>query len=159
MASQYWLFKSEPGTYSFDRLLKDGKTNWNDVRNFQARNFLKEVKKGDQAVIYHSGDDKSVVGIAECVREGYPDIEKEDGKEWVQIDIKPVAPLKAAVPLSLIKATPSLKDMLLIRHTRLSVMPITKAHFEILLKLAENAPIAAKPIKVKKKIAPKKGKA
>ncbi len=155
MAPQYWLFKSEPGTYSFDRLLKEKKTNWNDVRNFQARNYLKEVKKGDQAVIYHSGDDKAVVGVAECVREGYPDIEEEDGKEWVQIDIKPVASLTSAVPLSLIKATPDLKDMPLIRHTRLSVMPITKTHFDTLIKLSENQTARTT---ASKKSGPKKGK-
>ncbi len=136
MAPQYWLLKTEPGTYSYDQLLKDKKTNWNNVRNFQARNYLKQVKKGDTTVIYHSGDDKAVVGIAECVREGYADIEIEDGKEWVQIDIKPVEAFQSPVPLSLIKATPSLKEMPLIRHTRLSVMPITKAHFETLVKLS-----------------------
>lgn len=144
MTSQYWLLKTEPGTYSFESLLKDQKTNWNGVRNFQARNFLKKIKKGDQTIIYHSGDDKAVVGIAECVREGYADIEAEDGKEWVQIDIAPVAPLKIRVPLSLIKATPSLKDMLLIRHTRLSVMPITKTNFNTLLKLSQKPLVAAK---------------
>ncbi len=101
---------------------------------------MREIKKGDRTVIYHSGDDKAVVGVAECIREGYPDIEKEDGKEWVQIDIAPVRELAHRVPLSMIKATPSLKDMPLIRHTRLSVMPITKAHFETLLKLSEKEP-------------------
>lgn len=139
MASQYWLLKTEPETYSFDRLLKDRKTNWNDVRNFQARNFLRQVKKGDTTLIYHSGDDKAVVGIAECVREGYADIEEEDGKEWVQIDIAPVAPLKNRVPLSVIKSTAALKDIPLIRQSRLSVMPITKAHFQTILKLSEKA--------------------
>lgn len=135
MASQYWLLKTEPETYSFDRLLKDRKTNWNDVRNFQARNFLRQVKKGDTTLIYHSGDDKAVVGIAECVREGYADIEVEDGKEWVQIDIAPIAALKNRVPLSVIKATAALKDIPLIRQSRLSVMPITKAHFQTIVKL------------------------
>jgi predicted RNA-binding protein with PUA-like domain len=137
MASRYWLLKTEPETYSFERLLKEKKTNWNDVRNFQARNFLREVKKGDITVIYHSGDAKSVVGIAECVREGYPDIDADDGKEWVQIDIAPVKVLPHPVPLGMIKATASLKEMPLIRHTRLSVMPITKVHYETLLELAE----------------------
>jgi len=139
MASQYWLLKTEPETYSFDRLLKDKKTNWNDVRNFQARNFLRQVKKGDTTLIYHSGDDKAVVGIAECVREGYADIEVEDGKEWVQIDIAPVAALKNRVPLSVIKATAALKDIPLIRQSRLSVMPITKAHFQTIVKLSGKA--------------------
>lgn len=137
MAPQYWLLKSEPETYSFERLLKEKKTNWDGVRNFQARNFLKLVKKGDQALIYHSGDERAVVGIAKCVREGYADIEAEDGKEWVQIDIAPVAALKSSVPLSTIKATPALKDILLIRQSRLSVMPISKIHFNTLIKLSE----------------------
>ena len=140
MAASHWLLKTEPGTYSFDRLLKEKRTNWCDVRNFQARNFLREIKKGDSTLIYHSGDDKAVVGIAECVREGYPDIEKEDGKEWVQIDIAPVRKLSNPVPLATIKATASLKEMPLIRHTRLSVMPITKSQFDTLVKLSDKAP-------------------
>ncbi len=137
MTPGYWLLKTEPETYSFDELLRDERTNWNGVRNFQARNFLKSVKKGDTTLIYHSGDRKAVVGIAKCVREGYADIEKEDGKEWVQIDIAPVRPLKNAVSLATIKSTSALKEMPLIRHTRLSVMPITKAHYETLVKLSE----------------------
>jgi predicted RNA-binding protein with PUA-like domain len=154
MAPSYWLLKTEPGTYSFAQLLKEKRANWNDVRNFQARNFLKEIKKGDRTVIYHSGDDKAVVGVAECIREGYPDIEKEDGKEWVQIDIAPVRELAHPVPLFKIKATPSLKDMPLIRHTRLSVMPITKSHFETLVKLSEEVSLPS--AKLAKKVARKK---
>jgi predicted RNA-binding protein with PUA-like domain len=149
MASRYWLLKTEPETYSFDRLLKEKKTNWNDVRNFQARNFLREIRKGDVAVIYHSGDVKSVVGIAQCVREGYPDIDADDGKEWVQIDIAPVKPLPHPVPLSAIKSAESLKDLPLIRQSRLSVMPITRAHHDEILKLAEK-PVPEK-MKAKKK--------
>ncbi|MBS1963198.1 MAG: EVE domain-containing protein [Bdellovibrionales bacterium] len=142
MAIAYWLLKTEPETYSFARLEKDRRTNWNDVRNFQARNFLKAIKKGDSAVIYHSGDDKAVVGIAECVREGYPDIDADDGKEWVQIDIAPVKALAHPVPLATIKSTGALKDLPLIRQSRLSVMPITKAHFETLVALSKAAPSA-----------------
>lgn len=142
MPVHYWLLKTEPETYSFDRLLKDKKTNWNDVRNYQARNFLREIKKGDLTVIYHSGDDKAVVGVAECVKEGYPDIDSDDGSEWVQIDIAPVKPLKAPVSLATIKSTAALKEMPLIRQSRLSVMPITKAHYETLLKLGEKAAAA-----------------
>lgn len=145
MTPGYWLLKTEPETYSFDELLRDERTNWNDVRNYQARNFLSTVKKGDTTLIYHSGDVKAVVGIAKCVREGYADIEKDDGKEWVQIDIAPVRPLKNPVALATIKSTPALKEMPLIRHTRLSVMPITKAHYETLVKLSEL------PAEVKKK--------
>ncbi len=145
MARSYWLLKTEPGTYSFARLLAEKRANWNGVRNFQARNFLKGIKKGDSTVIYHSGEDKSVVGIAECVREGYPDIDPDDGKEWVQIDIAPVRELPHPVSLAVIKATPSLTAMPLIRHSRLSVMPITKAHFDTLVELSKTgAPATAK---------------
>ena len=137
MATAYWLLKSEPEVYSFERLQKERRTNWDHVRNFQARNFLKTIKKGDTTVIYHSGDAKAVVGIAECVKEGYPDIDADDGKEWVQIDIAPVRALANPVPLSTIKATASLKNMLFVRQSRLSVSPITKAEFETLVKLSE----------------------
>lgn len=137
MTTSYWLLKSEPETYSFSRLEKEKRTNWNEVRNFQARNFLKSVKENDIALIYHSGDEKAVVGIAKCIREGYPDIDKEDGKEWVQIDLAPVRALHSPVRLATIKTTPALKEIPLIRQSRLSVMPITKTHFETLLKLSE----------------------
>lgn len=138
MAPSYWLLKTEPETYSFGRLWKDKRTNWCDVRNFQARNFLKSIRKGDTTVIYHSGEEKAVVGVAECVKEGYPDINAEDGKEWVQIDIAPVRELANPVTLATIKSSAALKDIPLIRQSRLSVMPITKAHFETLVKLSEN---------------------
>lgn len=134
MATQYWLLKTEPDTYSFDQLVKDKKTNWCDVRNYQARNYLRQAKKGDIAAIYHSGDDKSVVGFAEVVKEAYPDIDPEGG-DWVQIDLKPAGALKKAVPLSEIKSDSVLKDMPLVKQSRLSCMPITKAHFERLKKL------------------------
>ncbi len=146
MAS-YWLLKTEPSVYSFEHLLREKRTNWDRVRNYQARNFLKCVKKGDSALIYHSGDVKSVVGLAECIREGYPDIEKEDGKEWIQIDLKAKGPLPHPVPLSRIKATPELRELPLIRHTRLSVMPVTADQFKTLLVLA-NTP-ATLPAKTK----------
>lgn len=132
--AQHWLLKTEPETYSFAQLLKDKKTNWNDVRNFQARNYLRQIKKGDLALIYHSGDDKAVVGVAEIVKEAYPDIDPEGG-DWVQVDLKPVEALKTPVKLSQIKATKTLQEMPLIRQSRLSVMPITEAHYKTILKL------------------------
>lgn len=132
--AQYWLFKSEPETYSFAQLQKDKRTHWNGVRNFQARNFLRQVKKGDLAFIYHSGDDKAVVGIAECVKEAYPDVDP-DGGDWVQIDVKAVEALKSPVTLATIKTTAALKDIPLIKQSRLSCMPITKAHFDTIRKL------------------------
>jgi predicted RNA-binding protein with PUA-like domain len=132
----YWLFKTEPETYSFEQLLRDKKTNWDHVRNYQARNFLRQVARGDRAMIYHSGDVKAVVGVAECVREAYPDVDP-DGGDWVQIDLKPVKAASKPVTLAQIKASAALKDIPLIRQSRLSCMPITADHFQTLLKLAE----------------------
>jgi predicted RNA-binding protein with PUA-like domain len=135
--SSYWLFKSEPETYSFAQLQKDGKTNWDHVRNFQARNFLRQVAKGDLALIYHSGDDKAVVGLAQVVREAYPDPDPEQKGDWVQIDLKPVEALAQPVTLKEIKSTAALATLPLIKQSRLSCMPITKAHFDTLLKLGQ----------------------
>jgi predicted RNA-binding protein with PUA-like domain len=135
-ASGYWLFKSEPETYSFEQLTKDRRTNWNDVRNYQARNFLREARVGDLALIYHSGDAKAVVGVARVVREAYPDPDPETpGVEWVQIDIAHETPFTRAVPLAEIKATKALEGLLLIKQSRLSCMPISKEHFDLFLKL------------------------
>ena len=100
---------------------------------------MRQVKKGDLALIYHSGDDKSVVGIAECVKEAYPDIDPEGG-DWVQIDLKPVESLPHPVPLSALKAEASLKDLMLIRQSRLSCMPVSAAHYKRIVALAEKAP-------------------
>lgn len=155
MAPSYWLLKTEPETYSFDELKRDKRTNWNEVRNFQARNFLRVIKKGDSAVIYHSGGDKAAVGVAECVKEGYPDIAKEDGKEWVQIDIKPVREFANPVTLAAIKATPALKELPMLRQSQLSVMPITKDQFETLVKLSERPSPVLKKTAMKKKAARK----
>ena len=155
MASSYWLLKTEPETYSFSELRKDKRTNWNDVRNFQARNFLKVVKKGDLAVIYHSGGEKSAVGVAACVKEGYADIEKEDGKEWIQIDIAFEREFAHPVSLATIKATPALKNLPMLRQSQLSCMPVTKAEFEMLVKLSEKAPAPDPKKPVKKKAAKK----
>jgi predicted RNA-binding protein with PUA-like domain len=130
----FWLLKTEPETYSFAQLIKDKKTNWNGVRNFQARNFLRAIATGDRALIYHSGDDKAVVGIAEVVRAAYKDPDPEGG-DWVQVDLKPLQAFKTPVPLAQIKSTSALADMPLIRQSRLSVMPITAAHYKTLTKL------------------------
>jgi predicted RNA-binding protein with PUA-like domain len=136
--AQYWLFKTEPETYSFDELLKDGKTNWNGVRNFQARNFLMKAAKGDRALIYHSGDDKSVVGIAQVIKSAYPDPDPEQKGDWVQIDLRPVEKLDRPVPLKEIKSTTALSDLLLIKQSRLSCMPISAKHFETLVKMSRS---------------------
>src|SRR5262249_29370821 len=96
---QYWLMKSEPSAYSWDQLVKDGKTNWSGVRNFQAAANLKAMKKGDQAFFYHSNEGLAVVGIAEIVKEAYPDPSDQAGK-FVQVDVKPVAPFTQAVTMA-----------------------------------------------------------
>ena len=133
----YWLLKTEPETYSFAQLLKDKKTNWDHVRNYQARNFLRTAARGDVALIYHSGDDKSVVGIAEVVREAYPDPDPEKAGDWVQIDVKALEAFPRAVPLKEIKSTPVLATLPLIKQSQLSCMPITQQHFETLVKLGQ----------------------
>jgi predicted RNA-binding protein with PUA-like domain len=130
----YWLFKSDPDTYSLDHLQKDGKTNWNGIRNYQARNYLKETQKGDLVIIYHSGDEKAVVGLAEIIKGGYPEIDEEDGCEWVQVDLKFKEKFKNPIHLNQIKSHVGLKDMALLKQPRLSVMPLTPSEFQILIK-------------------------
>jgi predicted RNA-binding protein with PUA-like domain len=132
----YWLLKTEPETYSFDQLIQDRKTHWNGVRNFQARNFLREAAEGDLAVIYHSGEERAAVGVAKVVRAQYPDLDPNKPGDWVQIDIEPVKKLAQPIALSEIKGEAALKDMLLIRQSRLSVMPITEQHFQTILKMS-----------------------
>lgn len=131
----YWLMKTEPGEFSFSDLERDGKTVWDGVRNFQARNNLKAMKKGDQVLIYHSVSEKAVVGIAEVIREQYPDPKDNPKGDWVVVDIKPVKRLRNTVTLEAIKATPELADIPLIRQSRLSVMPLEKAYFDRLVKM------------------------
>ena len=135
----HWLLQTEPSTYSFVQLLKDGRTNWNGVRNFQARNNLRLIQKGDLCLVYHSGDVKAVVGVARVSREGYPDPDPKKKGDWVQVDLEPVQALGAPVSLSAIKTTSSLNAMPLIKHTRLSVMAVTAEHFKTILKMGGNA--------------------
>jgi predicted RNA-binding protein with PUA-like domain len=136
MRTSYWLLKTEPGTYSFAQLQKDGKTNWNGVRNFQARNSMKEMQKGDTALIYHSGDERAVVGIAKITRDAYEDLDPKKPGEWFQVDLAPLKPLKRSISLTEIKATPALASLPLIKQSRLSVMPISEAHFNKILKMS-----------------------
>jgi len=131
---QYWLMKSEPSAYSWEQLNKDGKTNWSGVRNFQAAANLKAMKKGDHAFFYHSNEGLAVVGICEIVKEAYPDPSDKTGK-FVQVDVKPVAPMKQPVTMSEIKATPSLSDMVLVKNSRLSVQPVTVAQWKAVCKM------------------------
>ena len=133
-ASQYWLVKQEPEAYSWDNLVRDRGTEWTGVRNFQARNNLRQMKVGDLVLFYHSGEQKAVVGVAQVAKAGYADPTAADG-EWVAVDIKPSKPLGAPVPLSTIKVEPKLAEMLLVRQSRLSVMPVKKEEFETVLAL------------------------
>lgn len=128
----YWLVKQEPATYSFDDLLKEGKTVWDGVRNFQARNNLRAMKTGDKVLFYHSGAQKAVAGLAEISREGFPDPTDEN---WTAVEIKPVEKFKKVVSLEEIKSEKSLEIIALIKQSRLSVVPLTKIEFETIMKL------------------------
>ena len=130
----YWLVKQEPEAYSFDDLIKDGKTDWTGVRNFQARNNLRAMKTGDKVLFYHSVSEKAVVGLAEVSREEFTDPLDE---KWIAVEIKPVEKFTKPVTLGTIKAEKSLGNIPLIKHSRLSVMPLTKDEFETILKLTK----------------------
>ncbi|MCU0390966.1 MAG: EVE domain-containing protein [Thermoflexibacter sp.] len=132
----YWLIKSEPNTYSWDDFVKEKKTLWNGVRNFQARNNLRAMREGDFVFFYHSVHNPSVVGIAKVVKEAYQDPTTED-PNWVVVDLEPYQPLKNAVSLQKIKETPDLQNIALIRQSRLSVMPLKQEEFDLILALAE----------------------
>lgn len=130
----YWLVKSEPVKYSWERFLKEGKTHWDGVRNYQARNSLREMKEGDLVLFYHSNEGKEVVGIAKVVKESYQDPTTTD-PNWVAVDLIPEASLKNAVGLDVIKANPLLQQILLVRNGRISVMPLNKEEFNCIVKL------------------------
>jgi predicted RNA-binding protein with PUA-like domain len=131
----YWLVKSEPETYSWSQFVKDGKTAWTGVRNFAARLNLRAMKSGDRVFFYHSGEEKSVVGLARVVKEFYPDATADEG-DWSCVDLAAEKALTRPVKLSEIKADKILKEMVLAKQSRLSVSPVTAAQFERLLKIA-----------------------
>ena len=135
MAAGRWLVKSEPSTYSWDDLVRDGRTVWDGVRNPEARNHLGAMKQGDSVLFYHSGDGKDVVGIAKVVRESFPDPKADDPK-WLAVELAPVKPLARGVTLAEIKANARLAKILLVTRSRLSVMPIDAAAFETIVALA-----------------------
>jgi predicted RNA-binding protein with PUA-like domain len=130
-----WLVKSEPAAYSWQDFLRDGKTAWTGVRNFQSRNNLRAMKKGDEVLFYHSVTDKEVVGLAKVIRTAYADPTAEEG-DWSAVDLAPVRALAHAVSLDQIKAMPALKDIALLRNSRLSVQPLTDAEFNLILKIS-----------------------
>lgn len=130
----YWLMKSEPETYSWQRLVKEGRTGWDGVRNHQAAANLKAMQKGDKAFFYHSGDDKEIVGIMEVTKEAYPDPSDESGR-FVMVDVKPVEALPKAVTLAQVKAEKALAGLLLVRHSRLSVSPVDEKSWKLIAKM------------------------
>ena len=129
----HWLVKQEPDAYSWDQFVRDKGTSWTGVRNFQARNNLRAMKKGDEVFYYHSVTGKSVVGTARVVREAYGDPTAEDG-DWSCVDLIPRQAFPTPVTLEEIKANPALRDIALLRQSRLSVMPLTSAEAEVLCK-------------------------
>jgi predicted RNA-binding protein with PUA-like domain len=136
MPKQYWLVKQEPEAYSWSDFVNDRRTPWTGVRNFQARNNLRAMKKGDLVFFYHSVSDKAVMGLARVEKENYPDPTAEEG-DWCVVDIVPVKALKRPVTLEQIKADKVLQNMKLVRQSRLSVTPVTEAEFKRLLLLSE----------------------
>lgn len=130
----YWLMKSEPFKYSWDQLVKDKKTFWDGVRNYAARNNMKEMEKGDQVFFYHSNEGLAIVGIAEVVKTAYQDPTTDDDR-WVAVDIKPVKPMPEPVTLQAIKEEKSLQDMDLVRLARLSVGKVKPAEFKKVCKM------------------------
>ncbi|MEA3038185.1 MAG: hypothetical protein QOE79_698 [Sphingomonadales bacterium] len=130
----YWLMKSEPGSYSWDELVRDGGTEWDGVRNAAARLHLKAMKPGDEGFFYHSGDEKAAVGVMRIVREAAPDPKDSD---WVSVRVEPVRPLARAVTLKAMKADPRLARLEMIRQSRLSVSPVRDEEWAALLDLAE----------------------
>ena len=127
-----WLVKQEPETYSWTDFVSDGKTDWTGVRNYQARNNLREMKTGDRVLFYHSGKDKAVVGLAEVVKRAYPDPTADD-EQWIAVDLKPFKALKNPVPLAAIRYDKRLSQLPLIRQSQLSVMSLTKDEFDIIV--------------------------
>jgi predicted RNA-binding protein with PUA-like domain len=134
----HWLFKSEPETWGWDAQAAKGAAGqeWDGVRNFQARNHMKSMKKGDLGFFYHSGSMKAVVGVVEVIAEAHPDSTADDPR-WICVDIKAVAPFPQPVTLETIKADPRLKDMVLVKNSRLSVQPVTPEEWAIICALGD----------------------
>ena len=134
----YWLFKSEPSTWSWDQQTAKGAAGeeWDGVRNYQARNFMRQMTVGDRGFFYHSQSEKAVVGIVEVIAESHPDSTTEDAR-WDCVDIKAVAPMTQPVTLEQIKQDPRLAEMVLVKNSRLSVQPVTAAEWDVVLELGQ----------------------
>jgi predicted RNA-binding protein with PUA-like domain len=135
MARRHWLIKSEPFKYPFERLVTDGRTAWDGVRNFEARNNLRAMKKGDLCLFYHSNEGKAVVGVARVAREAYRDPTTTD--DWSAVDVEPVRALARPVALDEMRAHRLLGKMMLFRRGRLSVVPVTEEEFKAVLELGK----------------------
>jgi len=135
----YWLMKTEPGSWSWDQQKAKGAKGeaWSGVRNFQAKSNLMKMKKGDRAFFYHSGEDKAVVGVVDVIREHYPDPTAKKGEPWVAVDVKAGAAAAKPVTLQAIKAEPKLKNMVLVKNSRLSVQRVTAAEWEAVCKMGD----------------------
>jgi predicted RNA-binding protein with PUA-like domain len=133
---QYWLVKQEPSAYSWADFVRDGKTAWTGVRNFTARNNLRAMRKGDSTFFYHSVTEKAVVGMATVVKEAYPDPTAKEG-DWSAVDLAPEKALSRPVALEEIKRNAKLKDMALLRLSRLSVQSVTKAQFDEIVRMSK----------------------
>jgi predicted RNA-binding protein with PUA-like domain len=136
MPTQYWLIKSEPSVYAFEALVRDKKTRWDGVRNFEARNNLRAMKEGDLCLYYHSNEGKAVVGVARVVREAYPDPSAK-GEDWSVVDVAPVAALASPVSLATVKSHPSLASMQVVKRSRLSVTRVTPEEWKTVLALGK----------------------
>ena len=132
---KYWLLKSEPDSWSWDNQVKEGASMWDGVRNYQARNNLKEMKKNDVCFFYHSVTERSIVGIVKVVKEYYPDPTDKTGR-FVVVDVKAIKKLKNPVSLDQIKESSKLKDIALVKQSRLSVMPLKKTEWDIIIKMS-----------------------
>ena len=137
----YWLFKSEPSTWSWDQQVAKGEAGeeWDGVRNYQARNFMRQMAIGDRGFFYHSQTEKAVVGIVEVIATAHPDSTTDD-ERWECVDIKAVKPVNTAVTLDMIKADPRLADMVLVKNSRLSVQPVTDEEWQIICDLSGTNP-------------------
>ncbi len=131
---KHWLVKSEPSAYSWQQFVKDGKTYWDGVRNYQARNNLKDMQEGDLVLFYHSVTEKQVMGVARVVRGHYPDPTTDDDR-WVVVDIVPEQALRQPVTLAMVKNDERLENIALVRQSRLSVMPLKAEEFDVILEL------------------------
>ena len=132
----YWLIKSEPNTYSYDDLVKLGRDHWDGVRNYQARNNIREMRPDDLCIFYHSVNDKEIVGLAKVVSEPYPDPTTDDDR-WVVVDVEPHKKFTKTITLADVKAEDRLADMVLVNNTRLSVQPVKKEEFDIIMSMVE----------------------